>query len=207
MLCASRTQRLVSYPSEPPSAISVRAWTLTRSSKTHVLRLRDRFALRAALSSEDVTPTASTDDLVAKVPWYKKPCPEWFDAANTDELEEVLSSAKGKWFVVVDIYAGWCGSCKSAYPAVCKIPTKADLSKKFKFVKTNIEDAGINDFIKKHGVRGIPWMLVFSPAGENVASFGASFKKVETVTQNLVTISNNPGKKFDVDSLGSVKVV
>lgn len=59
-------------------------------------------------------------------------------------------------FVLVDIYAHWCGPCKMISPAL------EELSKEFtdvKFVKVNADE--LKDVADEYGVMSIPTLLFF----------------------------------------------
>ncbi|GLC71825.1 hypothetical protein PLESTF_001171200 [Pleodorina starrii] len=154
----------------------------------------------------DVTGTAASMDgpvVEAKVPWYKKPC-AFKELENVQDLQAAVSPENnGGRMSVVDFYAGWCACCKSSFPALCRIPSNELLSQHFNFYKANIE-GDFASFIKKRGVRGIPYVLVFNSDGSDCIGMGASFKKMETLRKNLDFIARADKKDFVLDPNGFV---
>lgn len=70
-----------------------------------------------AASMEMAEPKSSA----TKVEWYKKKKELWIEADDVDGLKAVLENNDTGKPMVVDLYAGWCSSCKTAYPALCKV--------------------------------------------------------------------------------------
>ncbi|MEW5305427.1 MAG: hypothetical protein WDW36_007966 [Sanguina aurantia] len=125
---------------------------------------------------------------------------------HVNDIKAILNSGDGKW-TAIDLYAGWCSCCRSAFPALCKIPVAKNGSgwqAKYNFLKANIEHESVALFIKENGVRGIPHILVFGPDGQRLIGFGASFKKMDSVRRNLETIVTCPDQDFVLDPVGHV---
>lgn len=137
------------------------------------------------------------------VEWYNKNKELWFEAHSAEELTKAMQTEEDK-YVVVDFYAGWCSSCKAAYPALCKVAGNEEFKKNFKFVKADVQIKDVAMYIRTQGVRGIPTIIVFAPGGEKVAHFGASFRKINMVKANLTVISANRGADFSTDPEGYV---
>lgn len=56
-----------------------------------------------------------------KVEWYNKKKELWTEADDVEALKTLLTVNDTGKPLVVDFYAGWCSSCKTAYPALCKV--------------------------------------------------------------------------------------
>ncbi|KXZ54626.1 hypothetical protein GPECTOR_4g691 [Gonium pectorale] len=129
------------------------------------------------------------------------------EVSSVEELEALVSPEhNGGRMAVVDFYAGWCACCKSSFPALCRIPTSEFLSQHFNFYKANIEEGDFAGFIKRKGVRGIPYVLVFNSDGNDLIGMGASFKKMEALRKNLDAIARaDPAKRdFVLDPNGFI---
>jgi len=83
------------------------------------------------------------------------------------ELKAKLGGGKA---IVVDFYADWCGPCRAVAPEVETLAAKyGDIE----FVK--IDSDANPDLVASLGIMGIPTIVHFSPAGEEVArSTGAA---------------------------------
>ncbi len=46
------------------------------------------------------------------------------------------------------VLAGWCCSCRSAYPALCKIAGDEHLSSAFTWAKADLEDTGVAELLQ-----------------------------------------------------------
>ncbi|EFJ47439.1 thioredoxin [Volvox carteri f. nagariensis] len=127
------------------------------------------------------------------------------ELANVEDLQAAVSAENsGGRMSVVDFYAGWCACCKSSFPALCRIPNNELLSRHFNFYKANIEEGDFASFIKKKGVRGIPYVLVFNSDGTDLIGMGASFKKMEVLRRNLDFIARAETKSFVLDPNGLI---
>lgn len=149
------------------------------------------------LQANHVVPTT------VHVEWFNKNRHLWTEVSSKDDLMKVIGMQSEK-YTVVDFYAGWCSSCKAAYPALCKIAGSLDYTKDFHFVKANVQKRDIASYIRSLGVKGIPTIAVFSSNGEKLAHFGASFKKMNMVKANLTVMKANKGSAFMTDSNGLV---
>lgn len=139
-----------------------------------------------------------------KVEWFNKQKELWIEPRDKESLLELIKNNDTEKPIVLDCYAGWCSSCKSAYPGLCKVASNEDFRKSFVFAKADIQVPGIIGYIRSQGVKGIPTIMVFDSNGELLATFGASFKKMNMVKANLVVIAANPGSEFRTDPNGFV---
>lgn len=137
------------------------------------------------------------------VQWFKQNKEFWVEAESQTQLVDIMAEETEK-FIVVDFYAGWCSSCKAAYPALCKVAANPKFTKDFLFVKADVQKKEIASYIRTLGVKGIPTVVVFAPGGEKLAHFGASFRKITLVKANLTVIGANKGRSFVTDSEGYV---
>lgn len=138
------------------------------------------------------------------VEWYNKRKELWVEPKDKESLLELIRTNDSGKPIVLDCYAGWCSSCKAAYPALCKIAANEDFRKSFLFAKADIQVPGVIGFIRSHGVKGIPTIMVFDTNGDLLATFGASFKRMNMVKANLVVMAANAGSSFRVDPNGFV---
>jgi hypothetical protein len=46
-----------------------------------------------------------------RLAWFERPCKGFSDVLNADEIDAALANTHGK-HVVLEVYAGWCASCK-----------------------------------------------------------------------------------------------
>mmetsp|Transcript_13953 Transcript_13953/g.30162 ORF Transcript_13953/g.30162 Transcript_13953/m.30162 type:complete len:218 (-) Transcript_13953:791-1444(-) len=176
-----------------PRAPCPRAWLWSPRPKTSS---PDRVASQGqsnSVSTESGASEGSSDsdeEPVARVAWHEKPC-EWKTVRSVAELKSILSENDGR-HIALDLFAGWCSSCKAAYPALCKIPKEKEIGSKFRFIKANIEDEDMKEYVKELGVRGIPYLAIYRPGGAFVLGMNAGFKKMNNIKTTMDVIVNNP---------------
>lgn len=154
-----------------------------------------------AASMEKPAPAESS---AGKVEWFNKKKELWIEPEDADGLISLLKNNDSGKFVMVDFYAGWCSSCKTAYPALCKVADAPNFRESFVFAKADIQKPGVMAFVRSLGVKGIPTIIVFDAKGEKLASFSASFRKMNVVKANLVVIAANSTSQFIIDPNGYV---
>ena len=80
-------------------------------------------------------------------------------ATEADFQQEVL---KADGLVVVDFWAEWCAPCRMLAPMFEKLAT--EFAGRMKFVKVDVDASP--DAPNKHGVRGIPTLIIFQKGKE-----------------------------------------
>lgn len=78
----------------------------------------------------------------------------WIVDAGDDDFAEVAE--KSSLFVVVDMWAPWCGPCRMVSPALEQVAT--DLAGKVKLVKVNVDTAPA--LAQRFAVQAVPTLLV-----------------------------------------------
>lgn len=80
-----------------------------------------------------------------------------FKIMNEKDLMEHVDKVP---IVVVIVYAPWCGHCKAAMPNFLRDAKIHNTGDKIHLCAANGDEAD-PEFLKKHGVRGFPTLLVF----------------------------------------------
>ncbi len=83
--------------------------------------------------------------------------------------DEVIKSNKP---VLVDFWAEWCGPCKMIAPALSAIAD--EFADKITVAKMNVDEN--NETPAKHGIRGIPTLLLFKDGAVVATKVGALSK-------------------------------
>ncbi|GAX80507.1 hypothetical protein CEUSTIGMA_g7945.t1 [Chlamydomonas eustigma] len=181
--------------------------SLSRShyTKENVLLIsRKELVLTRVTVPVSATTRQDSDNDAPPLKWFERPC-KWETISTLEELEGALQPGGDK-HIAVDFFAGWCSSCKGAFPALCKIPNDKELASRFRFIKANVEDKGIYTFVKKLSAAGIPFLAVYNPEGKMVMSMSASFKKIAQVKSNLGVVAKHPDcKRFTLNPQGDAE--
>lgn len=85
---------------------------------------------------------------------------------SDSSFEEVINSSKP---VLVDFWAEWCGPCKMIAPALSAIAD--EYADKITVAKMNVDEN--NETPAKHGIRGIPTLLLFKGGSVVATKVGA----------------------------------
>lgn len=93
------------------------------------------------------------------------------------DLNTGLAQAKGKKYVLADIYTDWCGWCKRLDRDTFADPQMmAYLNSKFVCVKVNAERPNGQPVATKYKVNGFPCALVFDPSGKIIGKLSGYLK-------------------------------
>lgn len=174
-----------------------------RAGVMNMPKLRGSRCQRAAVS--DVTQLNGVKN-ESRIPWFERNEDLFVNVKERGGIEQFVQQQGGK-YKVVDFYAGWCSSCKSAYPKLCQIASDPELVAAYDFVKCNIDEDDVKTLMRKEGVRGIPYMVVYDEQGLKVGSFLASFKKMDIVRKNLKYILEHKGSNLCLDPNGFLTVL
>lgn len=90
----------------------------------------------------------------------------WLVDATTDNFADVASAPV---LVLVDLWAPWCGPCRTIGPLIEQAAT--DLAGQLKVVKVNVDQSP--EVSAQYGVQGIPTMLLLRDGKEVSRKVGA----------------------------------
>nr|QKY15106.1 thioredoxin-like protein (TXN) [Polytomella parva] len=136
----------------------------------------------------------------ARVPWYEKPCENLTTVSSIAEMYDIIDSADNKK-VAVDIFAGWCTSCKGAYGALCNI---AHSFGNIIFLKANVDDdSKFRELLLNKGISGIPYLIVFDSNRQQVAGIPATLKQMDTIRGKLKAISEMDAENSEASDLSN----
>ena len=95
---------------------------------------------------------------------------------SDDELFMIPS----KGYVLVDMYADWCGPCKAIAPFFNSLKEKYP---QVKFLKCNIDDH--QEIARKYKIESIPAFILFKDGLEKDRLVGANKVKLEEMVSSL----------------------
>jgi len=127
---------------------------------------------------------------------------------QTLDWQQILAKAKSEnKYILVDIYATWCGPCKAMdqnvyiQPQIGEITNRSYLAVKVQMDSTNHDDARIKQwyntahyFQKQYNITSLPSFIFFSPNGEAVHKAMGYIDSDKF--KNLLFDAMNPEKQF-----------
>jgi len=96
------------------------------------------------------------------------------DITDSSFESEVLHADN---LVLVDFWAPWCGPCKMIAPTLEEV--SEHYGDKLKVVKINIDENSL--IAQKHGVRGVPTLMLFKN-GENIETKVGVIQKSQLIS-------------------------
>lgn len=91
----------------------------------------------------------------------------WIADANDSDFDEIANSTK--ILVLVDLWAPWCGPCRTVSPMLEQLAS--DYAGRLKLVKVNVDDAPRTQ--ARFAVQGIPTLIMFNGGQEIDRLIGA----------------------------------
>jgi thioredoxin 2 len=91
----------------------------------------------------------------------------WLADVGSDEFDQVVATSAVP--TVVDLWAPWCGPCRTVAPALEQLA--ADLAGSVRVVKVNVDEAPAVS--ARLGVQGIPTMVLYEGGTEIARQVGA----------------------------------
>jgi thioredoxin 2 len=97
----------------------------------------------------------------------KAPLP-WIADAGDATFHEIAEESKIP--VLVDLWAPWCGPCRTVSPVLERLAT--DMAGRWKLVKVNVDDSP--RLAQRFGVQGIPTLILMADGQEKARQTGAA---------------------------------
>lgn len=149
-------------PSRAAQAFGMRTRGLPRRRFRHTARLLSALAgvLLLGLSGSP----ALASDTAGFSPWLSHP-----DEAKT-------SAKKGGQYILVDLYADWCGWCKKLEHEVFTSDAFRQFAKDFVLLRVDVEDRGVGSKLQAdYRISSLPTMLVLDARGIEVGTVSGYF--------------------------------
>ncbi len=89
-------------------------------------------------------------------------------SVNDQNFKSEVTDYKG--FVLIDVWAEWCGPCKSLMPRIEQLAK--DRKGKIKICKFDIDEG--TEVPSKYGVQSIPTLIIFQDGKEIARKIGAT---------------------------------
>jgi thioredoxin 2 len=97
----------------------------------------------------------------------KAPLP-WIADAGDATFQEIAEQSKTP--VLVDLWAPWCGPCRTVSPTLERLAT--DMAGRMKLVKVNVDDSP--RLAQRFAVQGIPTLILMAGGQEKARQTGAA---------------------------------
>ena len=92
----------------------------------------------------------------------------WIVDADDSSFADV--AGRGPLPVIVDLWAPWCGPCRTVGPVLTRLAT--ELAGRCKLVKVNVDDAPATQ--ARFSIRGVPTLVVLRDGQEVARQVGAA---------------------------------
>ena len=155
----------------------------TRAPQTHPPGPRLTALLATALVSAAVAlgPASAVAQPAAEAAPASPPEAHWHPT-----LDGALAAAAGERYILVDLYAEWCGWCKKMDAEVFSTASFAGFATDYVLLRVDVEDGGEGAWLQERlGVRGLPTLAILGP---DLAQVGQvrGFKQEQLLTLNVL---------------------
>jgi len=138
--------------------------------------------------------------LATRAGWWDENPEIWRKIRSQEQFEDLISSSPS--VVVVDCYTQNCGGCKLIQPALTRLAAE-DAFSDIIFAKVDTDD--MRAFASAHGVRTLPYVLVFRRGHGKLVGMQLSPFKLKLLRPALQTImEHSECSEFRLDPNGFV---
>lgn len=136
--------------------------------------------LQSVVTRATAAPNAAEETEVKLGWWQRQPQPNMIDITSAQQLVDILDANRDK-LVILDVYAKWCGACKSLYPKLAK------LCKENPDIVLCKVDYDVNrDMCKKLGIKVLPFFQLYRGSEGKVQEFSCNASKFQRFRDALL---------------------